>query len=92
VTRFDVHVVPRSPQTRPDGWHGGLPRLRLKAPPSEGRANAAATKALTDLLGAQVTLVSGQRSRHKIFSVDLDEARLAEVLSRVFGQRGKLDP
>ena len=76
-----VHVQPRSGMTAITGRHGDALRIRVTAPPVDGRATEAARRALADALGvsaATVELVSGERSRLKRFRVDgltLDEAR-----------------
>ena len=37
----DVHVVPNAARTQADGLHDGALRLRLHAPPVDGKANLA---------------------------------------------------
>jgi len=77
----EVHVQPRSGATAITGRHGDALRIRVTAPPVDGRATEAARRALADALdvsAATVELVSGERSRLKRFRVDglsLDEAR-----------------
>jgi hypothetical protein len=85
VTRFDVFIVPRSNNPGPHGRHGGLPRLRVKAPPVDGKANAEAERMLTELLDARCTLVRGAQSRKKTFEVDLEPAELDVRLDSCFG-------
>ena len=76
-----VHVQPRSGATAITGRHGDALRIRVTAPPVDGRATEAARRALADALDVSATtveLVSGERSRLKRFRVDgltLDEAR-----------------
>jgi uncharacterized protein YggU (UPF0235/DUF167 family) len=82
---FDVHVVPSSSRTGPDGMYDGVPRLRVKAPPTESRANAEAEKTLGRLLGTRVTLVRGTRNRRKTFSADLPSSELGRRLRALFG-------
>jgi uncharacterized protein YggU (UPF0235/DUF167 family) len=88
VSRFEVHVVPRAKRAGPYGWHGGLPRLRVGAPATDGLANAEAERLLSQLLGARTRLVGGARSRRKRFDVDLDAAELGPRLLDVFGPSG----
>ena len=60
---------------------GGRLKVRLQAPPVEGKANAALLKFLAVRLGLRknrLRLVSGERSRDKLLllaDVSLDEAR-----------------
>jgi uncharacterized protein len=83
---FDVYVVPRSSRPGPDGRHDGLPRLRVNAPPADGKANAEVERRLRDLLGAAVSVVRGGTARVKTCSVELDAEVLAARLTDVFGR------
>lgn len=68
-----VHVLPRSGRTEIVGPHGDALKVRVAAPPVDGRATEAARVALADALGvapATVTVVSGERSRLKRLRVD----------------------
>lgn len=76
-----VHVQPRAGQTQITGRHGDALKIRVAAPPLEGRATQAARVALGAALGvpdSTVTLVAGERSRLKRFHV----AGLAEADAR----------
>ena len=67
-----VRVVPRAGRTEVSGVHGDALKIRVAAPPVDGRANEAARAALADALSiapAQVDLVSGEHSRAKQFAV-----------------------
>ena len=64
--------IPRSGPTEIVGLHDGALKIRVAAPPVDGRATEAARVALASALGvgaAAVTLVSGERSRLKCFRV-----------------------
>jgi uncharacterized protein (TIGR00251 family) len=68
-----VHVQPRAGRTQITGRHGDALKIRVAAPPVEGRATEAARVALAAALrvpAATVTLVAGERSRLKRFRVD----------------------
>ena len=68
-----MHVQPRAGRTQVAGRHGDALRIRVAAPPVDGRATEAARVALADALGVAprpVTLVAGERSRLKRFRVD----------------------
>jgi uncharacterized protein (TIGR00251 family) len=76
-----VRVIPNAKRTEFAGHREDELLLRLNAPALDGRANKAAVAYLARCLGisrSTVTLVSGEKSRHKIFqivgldSVDLD--------------------
>jgi uncharacterized protein YggU (UPF0235/DUF167 family) len=84
VAVFEVHVVPHAKRAGPYGWHGGLPRLRVSSPASDGLANAEAERLLSDLVGARVRLTGGARSRRKRFDVELEAAELDRRLRVAF--------
>jgi len=70
---LSVRVVPRSSREGVAGYEGGVVRIRLNAPPVEGRANDALLRFLARALGvsrAQVALVSGGTGRNKIVRID----------------------
>ena len=70
--RLKVHVNPRSSRNQITGWQGDALSIKLTAPPVEGSANKAAVEFLADRLGikkSQITLISGQTSRDKVFEI-----------------------
>lgn len=82
----DVYVQPRAARPGVAGRHGGALKVRVTAPPLEGRANEEAARLLADALHvrvADVTLVHGARSRWKRFAVRGDPAALAARLAAV---------
>jgi uncharacterized protein (TIGR00251 family) len=69
----NVHVQPRAGTNQVAGRHGRALKIRVTAPPADGRATDAARRVLADALGvatAAVSLVSGERSREKRFAVE----------------------
>jgi uncharacterized protein (TIGR00251 family) len=67
-----VHVQPRAGTTAITGTHGDALKIRVAAPPVDGRATEAARAELARALGvaaSAVMLVSGERSRLKRFRV-----------------------
>lgn len=63
-----LHIQPGAKKTEVAGEHGEALKIRLAAPPVDGKANAALIEFLSDLFDipkARVTLVSGQTSRAK---------------------------
>jgi uncharacterized protein len=70
-----VQVVPNAGQTAAAGLHDGALRLRLAAPPIDGRANAALLQWLARSLNLPkraVTLVRGESARRKRVRIDAD--------------------
>lgn len=69
---LSIRVVPRSSREGVAGCEGGVIRIRLNAPPVEGRANEALVRFLARALGvprARVSLVSGETGRNKIVRI-----------------------
>lgn len=86
--RLTVHVVPQARRTAADGWHDGALRVRLAAPPVDGKANAALVAWLANELGLPrraVQVLRGGASRHKQLAVAADTAVVADWLARVAG-------
>ncbi|RLC72272.1 MAG: YggU family protein [Chloroflexi bacterium] len=69
---FPVQVVPRASKNEIAGIHGDALKVRLTAPPVEGRANEALIAFLAQRLGvrkSQVEIVAGATSRRKMVRV-----------------------
>jgi uncharacterized protein (TIGR00251 family) len=69
---FAVRVVPRASKDEIVGIHGDALKVRLTAPPVEGRANEALIAFLAKRLGvrkSQVEIVAGATSRRKMIRV-----------------------
>jgi uncharacterized protein (TIGR00251 family) len=79
-----LHIQPGAKKTEVIGLHGEALKIRLAAPPVDGKANACLIGFLADRLGvakASVSLVSGESSRAKRVRIDgLDPATAREVL------------
>ena len=69
---FQVRVVPRANKSEVVGIEGEAVKIRLKAPPVEGKANEALIKFLADALAiskAQIEILSGHTARTKVVRV-----------------------
>jgi len=67
-----LHIQPGAKKSEFAGLHGEALKIRLAAPPVDGKANEALVKFVAARLGlakSAVSLVSGQTSRHKILEV-----------------------
>ena len=75
---LNIRVVPRASKTEVQGMLGNALKIRLQAPPVDGKANVALVKFLADTLGiarSNITLLSGETSRVKrVLIRSLDEA------------------
>jgi uncharacterized protein (TIGR00251 family) len=73
VARLLLKVQPRAKTTELSGRAGDTYRLRLNAPPVDGRANDECVRYLAELLGvprARIRIVAGLTSRIKIIEID----------------------
>lgn len=65
---LNLHIQPGAKKTEVAGPHGDALKIRLAAPPVDGKANAALVEFIAAQVGcgrAAVALVSGQASRAK---------------------------
>ena len=70
--RIRVRLTPRAARDEVAGWQDGVLRVRVTAPPVEGRANAALERLLAGALGlpkTAVRVVGGAQSRDKTVAV-----------------------
>ena len=67
-----LHIQPGAKKTEFAGLHGDALKIRLAAPPVDGKANEALIRFVADQLGlakSSVNLKSGQTSRRKVLEV-----------------------
>ncbi|HEU0073065.1 MAG TPA: DUF167 domain-containing protein [Dehalococcoidia bacterium] len=80
-----VRVTPRAGRDEIAGWHGEELRVRLRAPPVDGRANEALLRLIASRLGvppSSIELVRGATARVKRLRIEgLSEAELRRRLS-----------
>ena len=70
-----LRIQPRSSKNSIEGLHGDQVRLRLTAPPVEGKANKECLRFLAKVLGVRrknLTLVSGEKARDKVVRIEED--------------------
>ncbi len=70
---FCIRVVPRASRSEVAGVQGDALKLRLNAPPVEGKANDECIRLLAEILGvrrAQVTIIAGHTARTKTVAVE----------------------
>ncbi len=81
-----VKAVPNAPRSEVCGWLGEALKIKVHAPPLEGRANEVLCEFLAGELGLPrraVTVQHGDTSRHKL--VRIEGLALAEVKARLGG-------
>lgn len=79
-----LHVQPGAKKTDIAGLYGDCLKIRLAAPPVDGKANECLLRALADWFDVplrQVTLKSGESSRRKVVEISGSQKNPAELLS-----------
>jgi len=69
TTRLALRVSPGARSSAVVGRHGAAWKIRVSAPPEDGRANAAVVRLLADALGVPartISVVSGHGARDKL--------------------------
>jgi uncharacterized protein (TIGR00251 family) len=83
--RLEIKAVPNAPKSQVVGWLGDALKVKIHAPPVEGKANEALCAFLAealDLPKRSVRLARGETSRKKI--VEIEGLTLQEISSRLF--------
>jgi len=80
-----IRVQPRAGRTEIIGEHAGTLKMKIAAPPVDGKANEECRRFLARLLGvnaSSIEIVMGESSRDKIVRIhSTDSRRIAEALS-----------
>lgn len=88
--RLAVKVASKSSEDVVQGWVGDALKVRVRAAPERGKANAAVVKLLARSLGvsgSSLRIVSGPTSPRKV--VEIDGLTEAEVRRRLGEERGR---
>jgi uncharacterized protein (TIGR00251 family) len=79
-----IHLLPRASRDEICGLHGDAIKVKVTAPPLEGRANAALQRFIAEKLNlssSQVEIIAGKRSRQKILRIcGISRAAVEKVL------------
>jgi len=84
TVRLVVHVVPRAKRTAVAGRHGDALKIKLKAPPVDGAANAELVRFVADQLDiphSSVTITAGHTGRRKTLEIAGIDAAALHALS-----------
>lgn len=86
---LSVHAQPGAGRTHVMGRHGDAVKIRVAAPPEQGRANEALVQVLAEQFGVpekSVTIAGGETSRTKRFRISgVDPTEFADKLDLVLG-------
>lgn len=88
--RVSVHAQPGAKRTEVVGLHGEALKVRIQAPPLEGRANDELIRFLADTLSvprANVSLLRGEKSRAKVFEISGVQEKTARDTLLGLGER-----
>lgn len=69
---FKIRVLPRSSKCDIAGIQGDALKIKITAPPVEGKANSECIKFLSDRLGikrSQISIVAGHTSKNKTIAI-----------------------
>ena len=72
VITLTLHVQPGAKRCEIAGLHGEALKIRLAAPPIDGRANEALLKFIAEIFAVplrNVELLHGSQSRHKVVAI-----------------------
>jgi uncharacterized protein len=84
IVHFILQVVPRASQSELTSFQDGVIKLRISAPPVDGKANKECVRVLANFLGikrSQVTILSGNKSRTK--KIAIENANVEEISARL---------
>ncbi|MDF0605642.1 DUF167 domain-containing protein [Neisseriaceae bacterium TC5R-5] len=73
TVKLTLHIQPGAKKTELAGEHGDSLKIRLAAPPVDGKANAVLLAYLSGLFKVakrDVLLLSGDKSRHKVILIE----------------------
>lgn len=82
--RLSVRVIPNAPRNEIAGWLGEALKVKIHAPPLEGRANDELCIFIADVVGTSrrnVRVSQGEKSRQKVLAIE--GLSLEEVKRRV---------
>jgi len=83
---FRVRVQPRAARDGLAGEYGGAIKLRISAPPVDGRANEACRRLIAKLVGvpaAAVEIIAGESSRDKVIRVaNVTAERIRQLIAQ----------
>ncbi|MGI6453936.1 MAG: DUF167 domain-containing protein [Syntrophomonadaceae bacterium] len=83
--RMEIRVQPRSANNQVVGEYEGALKVKLNAPPVEGKANRALIQFLAQYLGVpkkNIILVKGELSQNKVVEIrGLKQEQLLEIIN-----------
>jgi len=93
--RLRVKVQPRARKRGVDWLGPGECRVRVLAPPLEGKANKEVLEVLAGDLGlaaGRLTIVRGEKASHKVVAVEVDEKTLPALAEKLAVSKKGVQP
>jgi hypothetical protein len=69
---LEVQIIPNAGKNQIAGWHGGRIKIKIKAPPVDGKANEELVRYLAEALGVHrrdIVIERGETGRSKTISI-----------------------
>lgn len=82
--KIKVYVQPNASVTKIIGKHDGALKIKVKAPPVDGKANKEIIEYLSELLSLpkkSISISHGETGRHKLIEIDIRSAEEATRIS-----------
>lgn len=83
--RLHLFIQPQASKNEVIGEHNGELKIKIKAPPIEGKANTEVIAFMAKLFGVakrEVTLIRGEQSRHKTVEIQgIDRETAQKILN-----------
>lgn len=83
---ISVKIVPRSSKNQIVGWQGDVLKIKIKAPPVDGEANAELVRFLAEVLDIpknKIEIIKGQSAKNKLLKIFAPKVRESIELSLV---------
>jgi len=83
MTKISIRVIPNASKTEVAGKEGNTWKIRLAAPPVEGKANIELIELLSnifDIAKSSIEIVKGQGSKQKIIEVPMTINEIENLL------------
>ena len=85
MTRISVRIIPNASTNEIGGLEGRVWKIRLTAPPIEGKANEALIRFLAEVLDiapSNISIVKGHGSKHKTIEIAADSDELLRAFTQ----------
>lgn len=81
---LQVYIQPGAKKNEIVGLHNGALKIKIKAPPVDGKANETLIDFLADFFGVpkkRLEIISGEKSRNKKISISGEDQKIKKVLA-----------